>query len=285
MNQLGAKVAFFRGFLVINQRNYLHCTKLHDTYNPELKSYGFITQTLKRNAMPPLTLLFFYLGTSILLSCSNPENTIAATPTEISPTNTENTMESITSSLDSLILQDFDSKQLPSEIQYKGKLVDGAHWIDNNGEHYLVISDLTKGEPFSKGYTSNIYGTCYQKKDQQWTVYWSIKEFNQGVWESTVYTDQSLSITDLDQDGLAESCFHYRVTPDGLDPERVKVLMHVKGEKYGIRGQLGAEAASLDELEIKNIDPKFKNIAPIFQEHASKTWDNYRNWLYKRIVD
>ena len=61
--------------------------------------------------------------------------------------------------------------------------------------------------------------------------------------------------------------------------------MHVNGEKYGIRGQLGAEADGFDELEVKNMDPKFKKIAPVFQEHASKTWDNYRNWLYQRIMD
>lgn len=285
MNQLGAKVAFFRGFSVINQRNYLHCLKLDDTYNPELKLYRFITQTLKRNAMPPLTLLFFYLGTSILLSCSNSEPSSTTTPSVQSPTKVEKPMELASPILDSLISQDFNSKQLPSEIQYKGEIVDGAHWVDKNGEHYLIISEFTKGEPFSKGYASNIYATCYKKKDQQWEVYWNIKEFNQGVWESTVYTDKSLSITDLDHNGIAESCFHYRVTPDGLDPERVKVLMHVNGEKYGIRGQLGAEVESFDELEIKTIDSKFKNIAPIFQEHASQIWDNYRNWLYKRMVD
>ncbi|MEM7040675.1 MAG: hypothetical protein AAF570_27185 [Bacteroidota bacterium] len=174
----------------------------------------------------------------------------------------------------------FDMDDLPAEIDMPGKSVGGARWKDRNGMNWLIITELTEGEYFSKGYQSNIYARCYNTRDGALKEYWAIKDFNQDIYQNRNYIEKSAKITDVDKDGFAESTFIYECSNGGMDPSGFKLMMHVMGEKYPIRGQLAVDEAYLGEQAEKKIDPVFDKIAPEMKAYASKAWDDFQQQWY-----
>lgn len=175
---------------------------------------------------------------------------------------------------------------LPAGLEVNGEVDTVLHWTDREGEKYLVISELTKGEFFSEGYQAQLWASCHLVMDDDGLeTLWEIKEFNQEIWEAPAYINRSVRLSDVDEDGIGETLFLYEIAPDGLDPSIVKLMFHVKGQKYAIRGQLAAEAESFADQEEKNFDPSFSELAPELKDYASQQWDDYRNWLFRLLND
>ncbi len=190
------------------------------------------------------------------------------------------------SSSDPVKVEVLTGLELPEGLEIKGKVDTSLIWRDAEGRKVLVISDLTRGEFFSEGYVSQLWANCHLwKEDGSLELLWEIKDFNQEIWESPSYINRSLRLSDVDADGVAETLFLYEIAPDGMDPAQVKLMLHVRNEKYAVRGQLGVEPESFTDVEEKRFDPKYEELAPALKEYASQEWDAYRNWLLAMLND
>lgn len=176
---------------------------------------------------------------------------------------------------DTLEMLPFLAEKVPQTAQIEGKITDGAKWDDRNGENWLVISEKQHGMVADKDFTVNIYAQSFQVRHDSIFPNWEIKEFNKDVFSGPEYVPGSLEITDLNRDGLAESSFIYVIETDGAGPAGVKLLMHVHGKKYAIRGQLAGMDYDRGKVEEQHIDPAFKEIAPLFRNFAIQKWDAF----------
>lgn len=160
-------------------------------------------------------------------------------------------------------------KEVPQNIQYKGKPVDVREINDAEGTHVVVLSkveDKTMGE---RGYKSEIFAYKYTYINGEYKKNWEIKEFNPSVLVTVNFLDP-LQIADIDKDGIAETLFVYAIAPDGLDPITLKLMLHYKDNKYAIRGEIPQQDS--DEYK-KKVDPSFDHLPVPVKAYALKFWD------------
>jgi len=177
----------------------------------------------------------------------------------------------------------FDARSLPGEIRYQGKIVNGARWIDSNGENFLLLTQTGKfpstgkcvvaGEPC---FDAEVYAYDFVKKDNKVSLLWKITDFERNC-SFDLYASflkEALFITDLDSNGVAESLFLYkRSCRSDLSPAVLKLIMHEGATKYAIRGT--TKSAGDSGGGAMNIDPAFKQAKPELRNFAFEKWNKY----------
>jgi len=185
----------------------------------------------------------------------------------------------------------FNPQALPPEISYQGKLVNGAHWLDNNGENLLLLCETgyykspvspgSKENPYKEqGWAAEIYGYHYVKAKEKFTLLWkmfdSIKICPYDL--TLAFLPNSLTITDLDGNGIAESAFLYKLGCRGdVSPVQLKLIMHEGKEKYAIRGKTMVPTAD-PQRKIggqKAIDAGFQRAPRAFLDYALQQWQAF----------
>ena len=171
---------------------------------------------------------------------------------------------------------------LPKSILYQGKLAKAIKFQDNTGT-YIALTTAT-GEQPQKGddefRQAQLYGYLYQvKADGQSTRIWQLHDLMSDCNLDLLaeFVPGSLSITDLDKDGIAEVWIAYRLACNGdISPSELKVVMHEGTTKYAKRGvgkiKIG-NAIQPDGGEITS--DEFKKAPVSFKQYASKLWNKY----------
>lgn len=175
---------------------------------------------------------------------------------------------------------------IPSEIKYKGDYQMSASWVDDNGQN-LVFITLTDAfpTPNSDGdefIDKEIYAYRYLMNGDTPEKVWEVKDF---VRECPVdlrldYIPRTLSITDLDENGIAEVAFMYVLSCKGdVSPDDVKLIMYEGNNKYAIRGtNIVSSPEYISEYEGQtNVDPSFNKAPKVFLDHAMKMWERFRD--------
>ena len=177
----------------------------------------------------------------------------------------------------------FDARSLPGEIRYQGKIVNGARWIDSNGENFLLLTQTGKfpstgkcvvaGEPC---FDAEVYAYDFVKKDNKVSLLWKITDFERNC-SFDLYASflkEALFITDLDSNGVAESLFLYKHScRSDVSPAVLKLIMHEGVTKYAIRGT--TKSAGDSGGGAMNIDPAFKQAKPELRNFAFEKWNKY----------
>jgi hypothetical protein len=86
----------------------------------------------------------------------------------------------------------------------------------------------------------------------------------------------SLTITDLDGNGIAESTFLYKLgCRSDVSPDRLKLIMHEGKAKYALRGETLIPTGDPNKKlgGQKAIDPAFRRAPKVFLDHALLQWD------------
>jgi hypothetical protein len=92
------------------------------------------------------------------------------------------------------------------------------------------------------------------------------------------YMPKSISITDLNKNGIAESIFIYRMSCKGdVSADDMKLLMHEGDTKYAIRGTMnlfinGEES----EKGSMTVDASFDKAPKEFLEFAKAEWKKFQ---------
>jgi hypothetical protein len=185
----------------------------------------------------------------------------------------------------------FDPKALPPEILYTGNVVAGARWLDDNGENLLLLCEtgpLRRPVPRSSkrylfgewGSIAELYGYHYVKAKEKYRLLWKLYDFAEICQEDidATFLPNSLSITDLDGNGIAESTFLYKLAcRGGIDPAQLKLIMHEGNSKYALRGETLVPAGAPDKKlgGQKTIDPAFRRAPKVFLDYAVQQWNTF----------
>lgn len=185
----------------------------------------------------------------------------------------------------------FDPKALPAEIRYKGKVVAGARWLDKNGENLLLLCETgsfkspvpphSKENPYKEwGRAAELHGYHYVKAREKFTPLWQLSDsvkicpFDL----EAAFLPNSLTITDLDGNGIAESTFLYKIgCRSDVSPVHLKLIMHEGKEKYALRGETLVRVGGPEEKlgGQKTIDPAFRRAPKVFLDYALQQWNAF----------
>mgnify|MGYP001348902598 CR=1 FL=1 len=130
--------------------------------------------------------------------------------------------------------------KLPASVKYDGRIVGGARWEDKNGVNVVIVTETeekTSGDNRSKelfGYQFILDG---ENAKQVWKINDFIKDCPVDVMLSLI--PKSLTVTDINKNGIGESTFLYRMSCKGdVSPDDMKLIMHEGEAKYPIRGSM-----------------------------------------------
>jgi hypothetical protein len=185
---------------------------------------------------------------------------------------------------------EFSPKALPREIRCKGKIVAGTRWLDKTGENLLLLCETgpfkspippkSKKNPYGEsGMAAELHAYHYAKIKEKFTLLWKLNDSVKicPLDLEVTFLLNSLSITDLDHNGVAESTFLYKLgCRGGIDPVQLKLIMHEGKVKYALRGETMVPTEPGKKLGgQKTIDRTFHLAPKAFLDHALQQWDAF----------
>jgi len=186
-----------------------------------------------------------------------------------------NNVENNSSSLTNI---EYGISKLPPILKnYDGKIVAMAKWEDKLGRNVLFITETE--EKGGDNRHKELYGYHYLISDEENKQVWKINDFIKDcpVDLTLKYIDKSISITDLDKNGVGESLFLYRMACKGdVSPDDMKLIMHEGETKYAIRGTMRLEISGEKPFggEMK-IDASFDKAPKEFVDFAKEQWNKF----------
>ena len=171
----------------------------------------------------------------------------------------------------------YEPGKLPASVKYAGKIVGGAKWEDKNGQNVLIVTETeekTKGDARSKELFAYQYIMTGESAKQLWKVNDFIKDCQVDLMLSLI--PGSISVTDINNNGIAENTFLYRMSCKGdVSPDDMKLIMHEGDNKYAIRGQMLMELDGKKYGGEMEIDPSFDFASPEVNKYAVSEWKKY----------
>ncbi len=180
-----------------------------------------------------------------------------------------------------------NAKQLPKVIEYEGKLKSALQWKDANGDNIVITTETgiyqnRKFKHDSDGVDAELFAYHFiitdSKPAQTWKVYDYISDCPVDIEAS--FVGGAPNITDLDNDGIAETWLIYKTVCHGdVSPADMKVIMYEDNQKHAMRGREKVFEGS-DDKGVKHydggeytFDPAFANAPESFRKFAKKLWN------------
>ncbi|MDM1556765.1 hypothetical protein PYS58_11045 [Chryseobacterium indologenes] len=223
------------------------------------------------------TYLLYSLPFLLFLSCKNEKKDSTAEPKVPEINRVEKT--------DSLVTTRIDSSQVPKALKYKGNFKDGFQWKDKNGEYIVITSEtgvyLNKNfHHENDGSDAEVFAQCYSLGNNQ--LVWKVNDFIKDcmVDIDAAFKKNSLQVTDLDRNGIAEIWMMYEIACKGdVSPSDLKVIMYEGNQKFAMRGESKIRTGMEDhgkpvfEGGSYTFDKAFKEGPKAFREYAEKLWN------------
>ena len=231
-----------------------------------------------------MKLLILLISAAILASCGKKDDvkitdtqkkdTTSQSKTEIT-TKTDTTGQSgQTGSIKNI---SYEPGKLPASVKYEGKIVSGARWEDKNGLNVLIVCETeekTTGDNRSKELFAYQYIIDGENAKMLWKVNDFIKDCPVDVMLSLI--PKSITVTDINKDGIAENTFLYRMSCKGdVSPDDMKLIMHEGENKYAIRGQMIQIMAGQKYGGEMKPDPAFDKGPAGFFAYAREQWKKF----------
>ncbi len=187
------------------------------------------------------------------------------------------------------VVKDLAASDIPKGVNYRGKLIRAISWDDANGTNYLFLTlvdiypvDGRKGkmcDDVSYCFTSELFGYHFVRNKsrlkQLWRIYDLVKECSYDI--TLQFLPESLEVTDLDRNGVAETAFIYRLAcRSDVSGAAMKLMMHEGKKKLAIRGSTMTPI----ESGVMNIDPAFNSTPVIFRTHAVQRWNMFNREFF-----
>jgi hypothetical protein len=168
--------------------------------------------------------------------------------------------------------------KVPEDINYQGSVVAMAKWDDKLGSNIVFITETAENSNEDTR-SKELYGYHYLSDNSGNVQLWKINDFVKDcpVDLTLEYLDKSLLITDLDKNGIGESCFLYKMSCKGdVSADDMKLLMHEDKNKYAIRGSMNLmmNGKELEKGSMK-VGPSFGNAPEEFLDYAMKQWNRF----------
>lgn len=146
-------------------------------------------------------------------------------------------------------------KTVDKKLRFRGKLHEAWQWKDKLGENVLVTSVLApyKGKDMDLTGTTTIelFAIHYIKTDTGYRALWRLNDLQKDC-ELDIkvgFVSNSITITDLDGNGIAETKLQYELACRGdVSPSYMKLIMHEDSVKYALRGERWVWAGEEDSV-------------------------------------
>lgn len=187
-----------------------------------------------------------------------------------------------------LKIEKIDSTQFPTAIKYEGFIKNAVRWKDKLGDNIVITTETgyhinKKFEHESDGSDAELFAYHFivsgNEVKQTWRVYDYISDCPVDIVAS--FVKNTFQVTDLDQDGIAETWLMYKIVCHGdVSPCDMKVIMYEGNQKYAMRGESKVEVGILDNGEKQflggqyKLDENFKKGSKVFKEYAQKLWSD-----------
>jgi len=137
--------------------------------------------------------------------------------------------------------------EIPATVTYKGRLLEAWKWNDQLGENFLVTSYVapyaekvqqTEGELEQ---SAAIHAVHFAKKGNDYLHIWVMDKTEKACpFDITLeFIPGSVTVTDLDKDGLAETKIQYAFAcRSDVSPSTMKLIMYENGLKYSLQGSM-----------------------------------------------
>jgi hypothetical protein len=169
---------------------------------------------------------------------------------------------------------EFKRETLPKEFIYQGALLNGARWVDRNGDNTLIVSQKqTKGEEGSK---QEIFGYDYVTVDGRTKLLWKIQDAADNWCDEGDGLVSDIVVLDLDGDEIAENAFIYNIEGScDVSPRTFKLMLHSGEKKLAVRGTNKVNPGGGTVGGEKKYDPAFDAAPKEFKQYAGEMWAKY----------
>jgi hypothetical protein len=164
---------------------------------------------------------------------------------------------------------------------YKGQIKQGKRWKDNRGENIVILTqtgvywanvyDATRG---AKLYAYHFIKTADNTFKEIWKISEVVDDCAFDV--RCDFFSNSLTVTDLDNDGIAEVGF-VLVKGCRLEaaPDEKKLVLYEGKDLYMITGTTSVVKGAQKQGGDKKIADKFEEAPDAFLEFADKQWNKF----------
>lgn len=181
----------------------------------------------------------------------------------------------------------FNKNNLSSNLSYKGKIVDGAAWSDNNGMNYIILTEseisTKKINPHEAELSKRIYAYHYAVSNGNTKLLREVKDYTLACefdGFAAEFFPGAIHLSDVDTDGYAEVGFAYQLDcSNDWGPNSAKVMLLENGDKYPIRGVTTIKFGEPGEEELLGgeykLGKEFNDAPAGFKEQAMKIWNKH----------
>lgn len=179
-----------------------------------------------------------------------------------------------------------DAKQVPAFAKVTGKFEMAITWTDKNGDNVATFARRKGTHKDDLGNESSSEYMTVQHVASAGGVTRTLRTLNDHVEKCEddlilEVRDNTLSVTDLDANGIGELTFAYKVDcASDMSPQRMKLVMLENGQKYILRGDdfvhMPGDPGYGGHYKI---DPSFKKGRPAFLAHAKAVWERIKDRL------
>jgi hypothetical protein len=152
-------------------------------------------------------------------------------------------------------------------------------WMDATGENWLVLyetgSFIPKG---STGATAKLSSVLFLKADSGFLPVWKVNDFitDCELDVTTSFYENHLSVSDLDQNGIAEIMMVYALSCKGdVSPHQKKLILYEGKKKFAIRGEELMIMAKDTIGGNYQIDSGFNQLPSAIKDSALSHWQKF----------
>jgi hypothetical protein len=180
-------------------------------------------------------------------------------------------------------VQNVAGRSIPRSMPHEGRLVAAKRWTDRLGENTLILTQTGKRRASRCEYgeevcsDAEVYAYHYVRSGASTSLVWRTTDFERGCSFDLYagYLPESIAVTDLDADGVAESSFMYLLAcRSDVSPATLKLIMHEGAQKYAARGSSRPRGARMGgEMQL---DQAFARAPRAFGEFVRVQWRRFR---------
>ncbi len=176
-----------------------------------------------------------------------------------------------------------DIFNISDDMNTEGKFEFGKKWKDKNGENFLIFTKkkfTTQEDDYDDDiHNSRILTYHFVKESNSYKLVRKTTDFiDDCMFDITLEVfPKSITITDLNNNGLAEYTYAYRLgCRSDVSPLDMKVLLLENGEKHAIRGEMKIVINDSEQYggDYK-IDNSFDKAPKEFKDHAIMIWNKF----------
>ena len=131
-------------------------------------------------------------------------------------------------------MQKLSVNKIPGEIAYQGDVVEAYTYTDKTGENIVILAEsdvmeTAENEYGDVEYYKNLYAYSYLKKGNDWEENWRLYDNSEECFNhpAAEFVKGSFSLTDLNNDGIAETWIMYIKSCKGdVSPDPMFLIMN-----------------------------------------------------------